>query len=215
MRAILTILCLAFCGCKTVGRIKTDLVDLVAVKDAGKPAQLDESKGVATLPIPAGSRLVVTKFEPVLAVPATDSSPAVAPQPAREVTEVVLSRDTEWKRDETRIAADTGVVDTSIAKRRIDAAENRILLYLSIGCAVLAGVFVYLKYPTPAMMAGAASVVSFMAWKLAGLPDWFHLIAFCLMAGGVALWFGHRRGERDGVKAAITGNVKPVIEPAD
>jgi hypothetical protein len=200
-------------GCSTAGRIKTKATSLFAVKDAGKPATLDENTEVATLPLPAGSKLTVTKIEPMAATPAAQGRTESPASPGREITEVTLPRDTEWRRAATRIIADTGVVDTSIAKHRIDAEESRFLLWASLGALGAAGVFLYLKYPTPALMCGAASVVLFIAWKLAGLPPWFHVIGFCAVVGAFMLWRGHARGEADGIKAALTGDVEPKNPP--
>jgi len=215
MRAVILTLCLAVfaSGCSTAGRIRTKLASIVAVPDAGKAATLAESHSDASLPIPAGSRLVVTKFEAQAAIPAAEGRPEVAAQPAREVTEVVLAKDSTWNRTETHVQADTGTVDTSIAKHRIDVAEDRILLFVSIGAAVLGGVFLYLKYPTPALICGCAAVVFFMAWRLSGLPPWFHVLGFAGLAAAVFMWLGHRRGESDGVKAALAGDVEPKNQP--
>lgn len=147
------------------------------------------------MPLPAGSKLTVTKIEPMAAIPATDGYKEVPAQPAREITEVVLPKETEWRKTGTRIQANTGTVDTSIAKHRIDAAENRYLLFASLGAAIAAGFFLYIKYPTPALICGAASVVFFLAWKLADLPDWFYVVGVGGLVGAFCLWRGHERGE--------------------
>lgn len=204
----------AFCGCRLFpARISAPGVSVVGVKDAGKAATLNSDTSVASLPIPEGSRLTVTKWEPVAWRAATQTSPEVQAQPAREVTEIVLSKPTEWRKNETRIAADTGTVDTTLAKHRIDVAENRYLLFAALGAAVAGGFFLYIKYPTPALMCGAASVVFFLAWKLSDLPDWFWVVGVAGIGCGVFLWLGHRRGEQDGVKAAFAGDIEPKNTP--
>lgn len=184
-------------GCSTVGRIKTTASKVFAVKDAGAPATLDENHEVEVLPLPAGTRAVMTSIEPTAGVPATDTTPAIAPQPGRTMTEFVFEKPTEWRKTGTYINAQTGTVDTTIAKHRIDAAENRFLLWASLGALGAAGVFMYLKYPTPALMCGAASAILFMAWKLAGLPPWFHVIGFCAVAGAIFLHRGYERREKE------------------
>lgn len=192
------LLCLTGCGYFAKrGQIKGAGVSVMGVPDAGKAATLASDTSVGTLPLPAGSKLTVTKWEPVAWRPATDTQPEVKAQPGREVTEVELSRDTQWRKDETKIVADTGTVDTSIAKHRIDAEENRFLLFASLGALAAAGVFLYLKFPTPAMMCAGAAAVLFIAWKVAGLPPWFHVIGFCALAGAVFLHRGYERREKE------------------
>lgn len=201
------------CALWRIGKIKAPGIAVTGVPDAGKAAVLDSDTSAASLPIPAGSTLTLTKFEAMRAIPATDTTPEVKAQPAREVTEIVLSKPTEWRKNETKVHADTGTVDTSIAQHRIDAAENRFLLWASLAAMGAAGLFLYLKYPTPAFICGGAAVVLFAAWKLAGLPPWFHVIGISAIVGAFALWRGHVRGENDGVKAAISGDVEPKNPP--
>lgn len=195
--AILAALFAGLAGCSTVGRIKTKAVSVFAVKDSGKPAQLAENHETAVLPLPAGSKAVMTSFPATAGVPATDTTPEIQPQPARTVTEFVLSKPTEWKKTGTYISADTGTVDVSIAKHRIDVASRKPLLFAAIGAAFAAGVFMYLKYPTPALMCGAASIVFFLAWKLSDLPSWFYVIGVGGIVGAVALHRGYERREKE------------------
>jgi hypothetical protein len=190
MRILFCLLCLAFAGCRTAGRIKSKLATVTAVPDAGKPATLHSDVIIASLPIPAGSNVTVTKTE------------ATPTEPAKEVTRVEVSEATEWKKTETKVQADTGTVDTSVAKHRIDAAETRYLLFASMGAAILAGLFIYIKYPTPALMCGAASVIFFLAWKLADLPSWFWVVGVSAISGGVLLWRGYERREAEEKKHA-------------
>lgn len=213
MRVFVVVVAVLVAGCSTVGRIKTKTASVIGVPDAGKPASLAENHETATLPLPAGSRLVVTRIEPTAAIPATETSAAQPAQPAREVTEVVLPAASEWKRVETRVVADAGTTDTSIAKHRIDVASAKPLLFAAMGAAFAAGVFMYLKYPTPALMCGGAAVVFFLAWKLSDLPTWFYVVGVACAAGAVALWKGHDRGEKEGVRAAIAGEVEPPNPP--
>jgi hypothetical protein len=149
------------------------------------------------LTLPAGSTVTVTKFGAVAWEPATGSRPEVKAQPAREVTQVELSRDTTWQKEETKIAANTGTIDTTVATHRIDVESHKILLYAAIGAMVVAGIFVYLKYPTPALMCGAAAVIFFLAWKLSDLPPWFYVIGVGGFVGAVALHRGYERREKE------------------
>jgi len=197
---VAALLIFLFGGCSMFGKrpkISGNGISVIGVPDAGKAATLDSGTSLASLPIPAGSTLVMTKVSPMEAIPASDKSPAVAAQPAKEVVEVKLAGPTEWRKTESTMKADTGTVDTSIAKHRIDAEENRFLLFASLGALAAAGVFLYLKFPTPAMMCAGASAVLFIAWKVAGLPPWFHVIGFCAVAGAIFLHRGYERREKE------------------
>ncbi len=196
--AMVLFACFAGGGCHFFqkGVIRSGTTTVIGQPDAGKPASLAESHSDGALALPAGSRLVVTKWEPVPWVPAVDGRPEVKAEPAKEVTEVILAKDSMWHRSETRVQADTGTVDTSIAKARIAATENRYLLFASLGAAIAAGLFLYIKYPTPALICGAASIVFFLAWKLSDLPSWFYVVGVAALAGAFALWRGHERGEK-------------------
>ncbi len=216
---ILALIAVLMSGCATSWKrasIKGNGISVVGVPDAGKPASLASDTSAAVLPLPAGSKLVITKWEPVAWRPATDTQPEVKPQPAREVTEVTLSQDTAWRKDESRIDANTGTVDVSIRKHEIDVADRAKLLYAALGVGALGLVFFYIKYPTPAIMCGAASILLLALWKLSELPSWMWGVALALVVGSILLWRGHVRGEADGVKAAVSGNLEstpPKVAP--
>jgi len=190
-RASVALVVLIFSGCSMLhrsGAIKAGPVTVQGVADAGKPATLATSNAGTVIPLPAGSIVTVTKES---AIAATQAAPAVA---AKETTAIVPAGPTEYRKTEETVKADTGTVDTSIAARRIDAEESRPLLYAAIAAALAGGFFVYRAYPTPALCCGAASVVFFMAWKVSGLPSWFWAVGLAAMAGGAALYLGHKRG---------------------
>lgn len=150
----------------------------------------------------------MTKSEATRAIPATDQSPAVAAQPAKEVVEVKLAGPTEWRKTESTVRADTGTVDVSIRKHEIDVADRAKILYAALAAGALGLVFVYIKYPTLALMCGAASFLLFALWKLSDMPSWVWGIALALVVGAVLMWRAHVRGESDGVKAAVSGNLE-------
>ena len=176
-------------GCNLMrGRIALPGASVTAVKDAGSPATVAQSNAGVSVPLPAGSVVTVTKSE---ALPATKETPA---QPAKEITEIRPAGPTEYHKTEQTVAAQTGTVDTSIREHQIDAQESRPLLYAAIASALAAGFFVWRAYPTPAICCGVAAVVFFMAWKMAGLPEWFWAIGLAAIVGGGALWLGHERG---------------------
>lgn len=197
------ILAFSAIGCSSnSGRIKSGDALVVGFKDAGKSATLETANSGEVLPIPAGSTITVTKTEPVAAIPDASETPAVAAQPAKEVTEIKLTAPTEWRKTGQFVKADTGTVDTSIAAKRIDAEESRFLLYLACVAVIAAGVFQFwLHYPSPAMCCAAAAVVFFAAWKASGLPPWFWGLGIAGIAIAVGIYFGHERAEKT---AALT-----------
>lgn len=171
-------------------------VTVQAPQDAGKPATLDSGTSVASLPIPAGSSLTVTKSDPVVASPATPDTPAQAAQPAKEVLEVKLAGPTEYRKTANTVKASTGTVDTTIAAHKIDAAEARPLLYAALASMLAAGFFIWRAYPTPAMICGGAAVVFLIAWKVADAPVWLWVVAAVGLGGAAFLYLGHERGEK-------------------
>lgn len=205
MKIILTLLALSLFSACGIPRISNGTVSVTGLKDAGKPATLTSDETKSGVVIPKGTEVKITETD---AVPATDKTAFI---PARKEVSFIPAFDTKLESISTKFHADTGTVDTSIALKKIQASENRIWLYASLVSAVLAGVLVYIKYPTPALTCGAGAVVFFMVWKLSDLPDWFYVVGVAAVAGGVMLWRGHVRGENDGIKAAVTGDVIPPI----
>ena len=183
-------------GCGTVSRIKSPLGNVTAPKDAGKPATLDAGSTVASLPIPAGSTLTVTKSEAIAPVLATPEAPAVAAQPAREVVEVKLAGPTEYRKTTQEVHANTGTVDTSIAAKRIEVAESRPLLYAALASMAACGFFIWRAYPTPALICGGAAVVFLIAWKVADAPVWLWVVAAVALGCAGFLYLGHEKGEK-------------------
>lgn len=190
MRLLLTLSLLSVvCGCTRLPpRISSGTDTVIGVTDAGKPATLSKGEVKTTLDVPAETKIVVTDTAPV---PATDSTPYI---PRRTVTEWSFLKPTQFEQIASTLSADTGTVDTSIAKHKIDTASSLPLLYAAIASALGAVVFIFLKYPTPAIACGGASVIFFLAWKVSGLPDWFWALGACALVGGAALYFGHERG---------------------
>lgn len=191
MRAIIIIACLMLPGCALFNRggaIKSGGVTVQAQPDAGKPATLATAEAGTSMAIPAGSVVRVTQTE---AQPATKDRPAT---PSTTVTEIVPSAHTEIRHTEKTVKADSGTVDTSIAMKKIDAAESRVLLYAALACVVAAGFFIWAQYPTPAMACGAGAIIFFLSWKLSDLPEWFYVAGAVVVAAGVAIYFGHKRG---------------------
>lgn len=196
-RGIIALLSLAFTGCSWLpAKIHVGDATVSAPKDAGTPAVLETRAAGETLALPAGSVVTVTKTEPVTAIPATPNAPAVAAQPAKEVTEVKLTAPTVWQKTANTVSASTGTVDQSIAAKRIDAEESRPLLYAALASLVAAGFFVWRAYPTPALICAGAAAVFFIAWKVSGVPDWLWSAGAIALAAAGALYLGHEKGEK-------------------
>lgn len=178
-------------GCalfRSPATIQSGNARVTGLADAGKPATLNSGETKSDIAIPANTPVRIVKID---AVPATDKTPF---QPAREEVTFVPTFDTKLQSVSTSLQANTGTVDTSIALKKIEVAENRYLLWASIGAAVAAGVFLYLTYPTPAFICVGASVVFFAAWKLSDLPDWFWAVGAVGLAAAVFLYLGHEKG---------------------
>lgn len=190
--AVLAVSC-ALAGCSVfrgIPAIRVGENSVQGPKDAGKPATLNESKAGESVVIPAGSKVVVTE---TAAVAATEKEPA---KPAVKVTEVVPSEPMKWEKQETKVEANTGTVDTSIAKKRIEAEESRWLLWAAIGCGI-GGLIVRSMLPAwPALSNGllVGAVFAFASWKLAEVPAW---IWAAVIGGVLLLVLGYKRAEWD------------------
>jgi hypothetical protein len=181
---------------KKAGSIITPQGTVIGVKDAGKPATLASEGSVATLTLPAGTNVTTVKESALAGILASDSSPAIPPKPEREVTTFVLPSEAKWVKTETKLSANTGTVDTSIAEHKIDVQAAQPLLYAALLSLVAAGFFVYRAYPTPALICGGASAVFLLAWKAAGAPSWLWAVGAVALAGAAFLFIGHERGEK-------------------
>ena len=176
-------------------------VQVVAPKDAGKPATIDQHESTRTWDIPANAKITVAKADATpatqtaQAIPAKESFTSEAPEPLHMVETLATTQ------------ASTGTIDTSVAQKRIDAGESRPLLYAAIGAAILAIAAVAMKWPSAAVMLGGASATFFAAWKLSGLPEWFWMCGVVLLGAAGALWLGYKRGfedkDGDGVPDAL------------
>lgn len=178
------------------GVIKSGDVQVAAVADAGKPATLNTSDRKESVPIPAGSTLVVTKDAPV---PATDKTPFV---PAHERLEVHFNGPTEWQRFDNSVSANTGTIDTTVAQKKIEVQAAQPLLYAAILSALGAIFFIYRAYPTPAALCGLSAALFFIAWRTSSFPPWVWGICGLGVVGGAALYFGHERGLKTATEPA-------------
>lgn len=193
MRRLLILLaCLGLMGCQLFQRKGVATIgknSVSAVADAGKPATLATSDKKESVVLPKDTTVVITE------------TAATQTAPATKTTKIHFDTSTEWQKFTADVAASTGTVDTSVALKKVESAESRPLLYAAIASALAAGFFLYRAYPTPAFVCGGAAVVFFLSWKASGLPDWFWAVGACCLAGAVALYLGHERGEKAAVVA--------------
>ncbi len=179
-------------GCFSPGKgsIKAGEVTVRGVADAGKPASLNTSTAGERLPLPAGSKITKTETP---AQPATATAPA---EPAKTVTVVEPAGPTEWTKTAETVSADTGTIDTSVSKHRIDVAERRWLLFTAIGCA-LGGLVLKSMLPAwPGLSNGLlfGAVLAGASWKLSEVPSWLWAIALSIAA---ILAMGYKRAQWD------------------
>lgn len=200
--ALLVAMLVLCTGCQSKGTIRAGGNEVVGVPNAGTPATLATSNAGTAVPLPAGSTVTVTKVAAQPAQPATKDTPAVAAQPAKEVTVIAPAGPTEYRKTEATVTADTGTVDTSVAKHQIDVADRRWLLFVAIGCG-LCGVVARSMLPAwPSLSNGLllAAVLAGLAWKLADVPSWIWMVALAVVG---LLVLGYKRAEWDKNKDGI------------
>lgn len=183
-------LCLVLTGCGLLPgpKIRIPGVTVQSVKDAGKPAVVNTHEAKEGLTIPKGSKFSLKQKE---AIPASSESPA---QPAVTEVEIQPSEVMQWSRSVNSISADTGTVDTTVAKHRIDAEERRPLLYAGIAAAVVGLGFMYVRFQAIAVMCFVASGAFFLAWRMAEISPW---VGGMFLVAAVAGFAFYKRAEWD------------------
>lgn len=178
-------------GCSHLPRISLPGgAQVVGNRDAGTPAKLTSGEVKSGFRVPAKSRLTVTHTK---AQPATADAPA---QPEREVSVWEFAEPTAFEQVASTLSADTGTIDTTVARHRIDVAERRWLLWAAIGCGVAGVLALQLASAWPSLGRGllAAAACAFAAWKLAAVPAWLWL---ALLGAVVLVILGYKRAEWD------------------
>lgn len=183
---IVVALCLLFGGCalfrKAGPTVTLGNAHVEAPTQVGKPATIEQSDAKSDFTVPAGSVIRIVE------------RPATPTTPASRVTEWTLKGDTKFESFDTTTKAQSGTTDNTQALHAQDLKSKEPLLYAALACVLGAALFVYLKYPTPAVLCGIAGGVFFAAWKLADLPPWMWGAGAVAAAGGVFLYFGHEKG---------------------
>lgn len=189
--ALAGLILLVACGCavfRGAAGIKVPGVAVTAPKDNGKPATLETNETGTTMGIPAGSAVKVTHTD---AQPASDKEPA---KPGTTVTEIVPSAPTEIRHTGKQVTAGTGTVDTSVALKKIDAAERRPLLFCAIGAAVAGLAFMYVRFQAIAGMCFIGAGCFFLAWRMAEISPW---VGGLFLVAAVAGFAFYKRAEWD------------------
>lgn len=180
--------CLMLAGCQSLSRIKSGTTQIFAPKDLGTPATLNSGENKTGIVIPPGTKLVVTKTDAVEATPTTPG------RPRTETMSFDFSQASEFIQTANNLAASTGTSDTRVAIRRVESEEKKPLLYVSIGCAVIALGFMYFRWPTAAALSGVGSACFFAAWKLFDISPWVGGLFLVAAIAGVAFY---KRAEWD------------------
>lgn len=191
---ILVILWGSGCSLNPGVRIGKDAV--TAPKDAGTPARIDRDDIDTRLTIPPQTRVSIVK---TAAIPGTVDTPG---RPAVETLTFDFSQAAEFVQKANKIAATSGTVDTSVAKRRLEVESKEPLLYAAILAGAAAVVFMVLKWPGVSLLCGIGSGAFFVAWKVADVPWW---VGVCAIVAGGGLWLGYHRGETDTKKPPLAG----------
>lgn len=201
-------------GCSLPGRrgsIKAGPVAVQGVANAGTPAMLATDEEGESIEIPAGSELLITETAAIEARPATSTAPAIEARPAVKETALVFPGTSHWRRNRATVRADTGTIDTTVAKHSLDIAERRWLLWAAIGCGV-GGLVVRSMLPTwPSLSNGLllAAVAAGVSWKLAEVPAWLWLGIIAVVALIIA---GYKRREwdkdGDGIPDALQSKIE-------
>lgn len=184
MKFVLLLLVLTLTSCKSLPRITFGKDSVTGVADAGKPATLTQGETKTSFAVPAGTQMQTVKVE---------ASPTT---PAKETTTWNFSAPTKFEIDASTLKADTGTVDTSVALHKVDVASKQPLLYFAGVCLLLCGIMLYFEHPTAAMFCGAGAVVSFAAWRMPDLPEWFWMVGVICVVAGLALVFGHAKATK-------------------
>lgn len=187
MRLVVTMSIVLFTvGCAHLPQVKLPGIAASAPKDNGTAATANDNTTTSTIVVPAGSTVKAPTG-------ATGGMAGVVQAPP---IEAVLSHDSELRVISHALAASTGTIDTKVAEHRLDNEARQPLLYVSVLAAIAAGVMMYLKYPTPALMCAGAAIVFFLAWQMANLPSWMSFVGVGGLVGAVFLYLGHERGEK-------------------
>jgi len=198
---------LGLCGCSHVpgwlggARMPSIKVGNTVVKPpemVGKAATIEQKETRSGFVIPAGTEVTVTRTEGQAAF---GDRPAI---PASSVTAYRFDKPSEFLAFDTTTNANSGTVDTSVAMRAQEIQSKKPLLYAALASLLGAVVWLYLKFPTPALLCGVASGVFFAAWKLADMPSWVWAVGVAAVGVAAGMHAGFFKGERQPVSATVT-----------
>jgi hypothetical protein len=216
MKAALPLLAsiVLLCGCAPWGRpvIKGAGLTVTGLKDAGSPATVNTTQAGERLALPKGSRIWLKQKEAVPARPATENAPESPEQPAETVTVIEPGDATFWEKTVSTVKADTGTVDTSVAKHRIDTESRRPLLYCAIA-AVVAGLgFMYVRFQAIAVMCFIGAGAFFLAWRMSEISPW---VGGLFLVAAVAGFAFYKRAEWDADGDGVPDFLQKKRKPKD
>jgi len=175
-------------ACSPLPRIRIGKAEVQAPKDTGTPATMAKGEVRTGLAIPPNTKVSIVKVE---AIPATADTPA---RPATQTLTFDFSQASEFIETANTLAASTGTIDTTVAKKRIETESKAPLLWAGIACLGAGVVLFIFKWPGPALLCGIGSGTFFAAWKIADIPWWAGLFA---VGAAVFLIVGYIKSQRD------------------
>ena len=194
MKLLAALACLTLCGCSVLPKIKMPGVGTVtAFKDAGQPATMAEGTEKTGMRIPANSKVTVVRTEEL------PSEGILLPSKTEWTFE--MKEPTDLMQEVRRIQASTGTVDTSVAKRRADNEERRLILIAAI-IAAIATVASVKFWPSISMLLGALTLGLFILWQAASWPAWAWALVGLPLAGA-GIWWGYSRREKQEEKKEV------------
>lgn len=184
------ILPVLFIACTRPG-IRTPEATITGTKH-GEDVTLTKADEGSRFTVPAGTIFTMEKTEALI-----DPETTRVIQPRRELHTWTFTKETEFESYARTLLANTGRINTDVALEDLAMQERKPLLYASIGCLLGVAFFVWRGYPTGVWLSAAASIILFLAWKVAGLPDWFWILAVVAICVAAGIYFGYERKEQE------------------
>jgi len=181
------VISLLLSGCLNTGKLRMGRVELTPPGNASTPSVVNSGEKTTETVIPAGTEKKTVETQGTATTPARTETTFTFPKETKE---------TVREQTDSVTLANERAPDQTVALRKADNAARAPLLYAALGSLAATAVMMLLKYPTGAMLTGAAAGVFFLAWKLADVPSWLWAVGAVAIAGAVFLVIGHEKGER-------------------
>lgn len=174
-------------GC-TSGKLRIGRTVVQPPPNAQTPSFANTGEKTVETSIPAGT------------VKETVKTQGNATESPKEVTRYVFPEATTEKTVEITQSASLSnerAPDQTVALRKEENNARAPLLYAAIGACVVGIGFIFMKWPTPAACSFGAGIIFFIAWQVSGLPSWFFMLGFLVLAAGIGVMLGFKRKEWD------------------